>query len=205
MRLTTQHGYDLARVVSAMQKAIRRNDVRQAGYWAMELTLSGYGAYCWRRLLIISAEDCAALVTGEVKALFEAWDLIRKSMTDKARWNFAGRIFVAKAVILLCTAAKSRDADHLANLVHEAGSISDAEAKRMMAAADRDPMEIPDYADDCHTQAGKRRGLTRKDFFLTEDAALSPRGPNLFGRDLERLRKGEIQVANRDWKKGRRA
>lgn len=200
MRITTQGGHDLARVVSAMQKAIRRNDVRTAGYFAMELTSSGFGAYAWRRLLIISAEDCAALVTSEVKALYDAWDMIRKQMTDKARWNLAGRIFVAKAVILLCTAAKSRDADILANLVHEAKGISDAEVAAILKRTE--PVPIPDYADDVHTMQGKRRGLTRRDFFLTEDAAITPRGRTLFDDDIERLRAGELDVADRNWKKG---
>jgi len=202
MRLTTKRGHDLARVVSAMQKGIRRNDVRMAGYCAMELHTSGFGAYAWRRLLIISAEDCAALVTGEVKALYDSWDLVRKEMTDKDRWKLAGRVFMAKAVILLCTAAKSRDADHLANLVHEAKGVSDKAVETLLAATKVET--LPDYTDDCHTMQGKRRGLRRRDFFLTEDAALSPRGPSLFAEDLKRLRRGDLEVADRNWSKGKR-
>ncbi len=194
------------RVISAMQKAIRRNDTRIAGYMAMEATSSGYGAYCWRRLLIISAEDCAALVTAEVEALARAWHDIGKTMQDKERWKLAGRIFVAKAVILLCTAAKSRDADHLGNLVHEAGAIPEATIVALLAETDDDArQDIPDYADDCHTQKGKRAGLTRRDFFLTEDQALTPRGPNLFADELARLDRGELNVQDRHWGKDRRA
>ena len=203
MQLRTKRGYELARVISTIQKAIRRNDARVAGYFAMEAVSSGYGAYCWRRLLIISAEDCAAIVTGEIQALYDAWTLVGNKMSDKERWLLAGRVFVSKAIILLCTAAKSRDADHLGNLVHEAKGISDAEAATLIEEADGDALEVPAYADDCHTQKGKRAGLTRRDFFLTEDAALTPRGPTLFDAEIDRLRAGELHVADRDWRRKR--
>lgn len=204
MLLRTARGYELGRVISAIQKAIRRNDARVAGYFAMEAVTSGYGAYCWRRLLIISAEDCAALVTAEVKALYDSWEMIGEKMADKKRWRLAGRVFVAKAVILLCTAGKSRDADHLANLVHEAKGISDDQAAALIARADTDRLDVPDYADDCHTMKGKRAGLTRRDFYLTEQAALAPRGPSLFDGEIEALRRGELQVADRHWGKRKR-
>ena len=62
MRIQTQRGYDLPDVVSALQKAIRRGDVKLAGYMALEL-FPRYSEYCWRRLLTISAEDCHGLIT----------------------------------------------------------------------------------------------------------------------------------------------
>src|SRR5262245_8460336 len=71
--ITTVRGYDLPDVVSALQKATRRGDGRIAGYFAIELFESGFAAYAWRRLLTISAEDCAGLVTQEVKALYDSW------------------------------------------------------------------------------------------------------------------------------------
>lgn len=200
MRLVTKNGYALSDCVSVMQKAIRRNDTRRAGYFAMELHLSGYGLYAWRRVLIISAEDCAGLVTAEVKALFDSWGEVRRQMGDKIRFHYVGRVFLAKAVILLCTAAKSRDADHLANLVHEAGSMTTEEAEAYLAELDAsERLDVPEYAIDCHTRKGRAMGRTRRDFFLAEDAALTPRGPSLFDADLERLRRGEIAVADRNW------
>jgi len=65
----TTRGYGLNEVVSAMQKAIRRGDERLAGYFTIELFESGFEQYAWRRLLTISAEDCARIITQEVKAL----------------------------------------------------------------------------------------------------------------------------------------
>ena len=39
---------------------------------------------------------------------------------------------------------------------------------------------IPGYAYDCHTQAGRRRGATKKKFFADEQEALKPKQPGLF-------------------------
>ena len=40
-----------------------------------------------------------------------------------------GRIFISKAVILLCAARKSRDADHLQNFTHDALAGIDADSR----------------------------------------------------------------------------
>jgi len=39
---------------------------------------------------------------------------------------------------------------------------------------------IPEYAYDCHTREGKKRGKTKADFFKAEQAALQPFQPWLF-------------------------
>jgi hypothetical protein len=39
---------------------------------------------------------------------------------------------------------------------------------------------IPDYAYDCHTQAGRRRGATKAKFFIDEQEALCPKQLGLF-------------------------
>lgn len=184
MRMKTRRGYDLSEVVSALQKAIRRGDERIAGYFAIEMFESNFTAYAWRRILTTSAEDCAGLVTAEIEALFRAWQAIDKHKKGR------GRIFLAKAVILLCRAAKSRDADHLTNLVYDPKAIDDAALEACLddARGSREP--IPDYALDCHTAAGKRRGKTKRDFFLDEHDALKPRAGGLFDEDLEALRRG---------------
>ena len=59
----TVRGYRLGDVVSALQKTIRRGDARLAGYFAIEMFESNFAAYAWRRLLTISAEDCAGVIT----------------------------------------------------------------------------------------------------------------------------------------------
>jgi len=173
----TKRGYEFGEVSSAMQKAVRRADAKLAGYWALELWESGFGQYVWRRLLTVSAEDCWGILTQEVKALHDAYTEINRH-TPSSRPK--GRIFISKAVILLCLAKKSRDADHLQNFVYDrqAGLDPETLAEDLRTAGKYVP--IPDYAYDCHTPQGRTMGRTKRDFFKAEQDALQPRLPGLF-------------------------
>lgn len=177
-RLKTVRGYAMLDVASALQKAIRRADARLAGYWAIELFESGYREYVWRRLLTVSAEDCWGVITHEVEALFRSWQLIDQQKKG------AGRIFVAKATILLAQARKCRDADHLTNLVYDPKAVDEARLEADLDEARRLPEQIPDYAFDCHTADGKRAGKTKRDFFIEEQKALKPRQMGLFDEEV---------------------
>jgi replication-associated recombination protein RarA len=170
----TVRGYDFYEAASALQKAIRRADARLAGYFAIELHESRFGEYVWRRLLTVSAEDCAGIVTREIWALYQSWQLIRKRKPE------GGRIFMAKAVILLCQHPKSRDADHLTNFVYDRQLPPDADIEAALEEARKDRPSIPAYAFDVHTAAGRARGATRKQFFRDEHDALQPRLPGFF-------------------------
>ena len=152
MRLRTIRGYDFGEVSSAMQKAIRRGETQYAGYWALELWASGFGNYVWKRLLTVSAEDCWGIITQEVKALHDSYAMINANLSGR---RARGRIFISKAVILLCAAKKSRDADHLQNFVYDemCGIDPDTLADELRSAPEYVP--VPDYALDCHTRRGK--------------------------------------------------
>lgn len=174
--IRTIRGYALLEVSSALQKSIRRGNARTAGYWAIELFESGYAPYVWRRLLTISAEDCWGVITHEVEALYRAWTVIHKQKAG------AGRIFVAKAVVLLAMARKCRDADHLTNLVYDKALVDDRmlESDLENARKNLGNVPIPDYAFDCHTQKGRMMGKTKRQFFKDEFDALKPRQKGLF-------------------------
>jgi replication-associated recombination protein RarA len=176
VRIITKRGYDFGEVSSAMQKAIRRADTRLAGYWALELWASGYGNYVWKRLLTVSAEDVWGLITSEIKALHDSYVHVNKGVPAR---EARGRIFISKAVILLCAARKSRDADHLQNFVYDAlaGIDADKLAADLLKAG---KMKVPDYAFDCHTRKGRKLGKTKADFFREEQQALKPFQPGLF-------------------------
>lgn len=172
--LKTIRGYALLDVASALQKAIRRADARLAGYWTIELFESNYRDYLWRRLLTISAEDCAGLITYEVEALYRSWQMIDRQKKG------GGRIFCAKAAILLAETAKCRDADHLTNLIYDRRAIDEATLEADLRAAREAVEQIPGYAHDCHTRQGKAAGKTKEQFFHDEHIALEPRVPGLF-------------------------
>lgn len=171
-KLRTVNGYDFYEVASAMQKAIRRGDAKVAGFFALELWHSGYRDYVWKRLFTISAEDCYGLITSEIEALWQGHELVNK----KAK-NPKGRIFVSKAVILLCEVRKSRDADHLQNLIYDR---KDVDVEKWIEDVRKEPIQIPEYAYDIHTRKGKMRGRTKEDFFREEYEALKPRQKGLF-------------------------
>lgn len=175
--LHTKRGYDFGEVASAFQKAIRRGEAKLAGYWGLELYDSGFREYVWKRLLIISAEDCWGMITQEVEALYRAHNLVNKGRTEE---RCPGRLMVVKAAILLSQAKKCRDADHLICQICEADVIP-AETLLADLEAAKDAIEsIPDYAFDCHTLKGRRAGKTKKDFFKNEFEALWPQVPGLF-------------------------
>lgn len=153
--IQTVSGYSLDEVVSALQKAIRRGDERQAVYWAVEIDKSGYGNYAWKRLKIISAEDVSINEVGistEIWALFSMWQELSKKKDHNAP------LFLIKGTILLCRAKKNR-------------MVCDATVLHYETAELVERLEIPDYALDQHTVRGKRmqRGVKH---FLESSAKL---------------------------------
>ena len=91
MKIRTICGYDFFEVSSAMQKAIRRADVRVAGFFALELWSSNFRDYVWKRLFTISAEDCYGLITSEIEALWQGHELVNKNRQEPK-----GRVFVSR-------------------------------------------------------------------------------------------------------------
>lgn len=177
----TKKGYDFYEVSSAMQKAIRRGDAKIAGFCALELFHSGYKDYVWKRLLTISAEDCWGILTQEVMALYEAFKMVNKN-------NEKGRIFISKAVILLSTAKKCRDADHLQNFIYDKELLEEDEINKYLEEMD-ETIILPEYTYDCHTMKGKKKGKTKKDFFQDEYNALNNRQLGLFDYVIESIEK----------------
>lgn len=177
MELKTQRGYDFYEVASALQKSIRRGDVKIAGYMALEL-FPRYAEYCWKRLLTISAEDCYGVITKEVKALYDSFWVINKGKKGEA---LKGRIFISKAVLLLCQCKHNRDADILSNYVHDKKyGITDEQIEDYFEEIRKEEIKVPEYVYDVHTLKGKMAGKTKKDFFREEEDALANKQMSLF-------------------------
>lgn len=182
-KINTRNGYDLFVVSSALQKSIRRNDPRLAGWAIVELFESGFMNYAWKRLLVISAEDCDGIITGEIEALMRAQELVQR---QAKKGKHAGFIFFAKATLLLCAHPKNRDSDHLAYLAKEGFLASDEEILKYMNDIKREGVgPIPDYVYDVHTAQGRARGKTKDQFWREEQAGLRPKQPGLFDDLLE--------------------
>ena len=158
--LKTPHGHKVGEVASALQKDVRRNNEREALYWAYELALTGYSNYAWKRLRIIASEDVGPgtpMMAVLIRTLYENFNEQKKA--DKGDEGNAV-LFLAHAVIALCRAEKSRVVDTALVVL-----IGGPEGRARF--------EIPDYALDMHTAAGRRlkRGA---EHFYEECAAVSP-------------------------------
>ena len=180
MELQSKRGYAYFEVASAMQKAIRRADGKMAGYWAIEMFESGWTDAVWKRLLTISAEDCAGIITKEITALHDSFKYVNTGKSDPGG-KVKGRIFLAKAVLILAASPKSRDADHLTNLVYDRKlSVTDEQIAADLDEARKTMQRVPEYAFDVHTREGRIRGKTKDDFFREEFDALQPKQLGLF-------------------------
>ena len=161
---TTPGGYRNDEVASALQKEIRRGNEQDALHWASELDLAGHGSYVWKRLRIIASEDVGLaepMMAVLVRTLYENWLEQRKA--DKAArgegHSLVASLFLVHAVIALCRAPKSRLVDHALVVVYQ---------------GERPGVEIPDYALDMHTMAGRQMGRGAEHFY-EEGAVLHPR------------------------------
>lgn len=153
-RLGTLNGYSLFEVTSWMQKAIRRGRIEDACWCAVELDISSYGEYCWRRLRIIASEDVGMAnpsAAPMVDALYNGWKDFASRDQD------ADRLFLIHAVFGLCLSPKSRVVDNLT----------------IVAYTDHGTPEVPDWAYDMHTQKGRAMGRG-VDHFYEEGAATFP-------------------------------
>ena len=181
--LVTKNGYSMFEMSSMIQKAIRRCDIPHAAYAAVELYPS-YRSMLWNRLLTVSAEDCYGIMTKEIVALSQADERVNaKKSAEKCNM-----VFLAKAILLLCMARKSRDADYVAcNYLWGNRKLSDEEFLDLVDASEVERLmreephfRVPDYVYDVHTYRGKQRGKTQLDFFQEENAALEPKQMSLF-------------------------
>lgn len=139
-------------VVSALQKSIRRGKCEDAVYWGVELYISNFIPYAWKRLRIIACEDVglayplAPVVIDTLKKLYD--DLSRKD--DKKNQN---RMPYVQAILFLAKCKKSRYVDWCQSYWFDEIIMNGGKK------------EIPGYAIDIHTRKGKIIGKTINDFF----------------------------------------
>lgn len=165
-QLVTKNGHKLSEMSNLLQKAIRRGDVELAGYAANEM-FGYYHSYLWRRLLMISAEDCYGVITKEIVALKQADD----EFNAKRKGYDREKLFVAKALTLLLYCKKNRDACYIACNYMLSERVLKRDEYIHIDECKFDGV-LPDYCNDCHSYEGKRRGKTVQEFIKTEEEAL---------------------------------
>lgn len=143
-------GYEFGEVTSAMQKEIRRGDERAAVYWGL-LLYDASTWYAWKRVLVTAAEDvglAAPQTVALVCSLARAWAQCKQGS------YYVSAHHVTMAIMALARAPKSTEVEDLQSLTLELQKRGD---KR----------EMPEYAVDAHTKAGKERGATWAEWYDT--------------------------------------
>ena len=106
----TCNSYDMYEVLSALQKAIRRQEPGLATIWAMELAMSGYYAHVASRLRVTAQEDIGP---ADPQAVVFANIALDRADAWKAKSDSAWRMAIANACYALAMANKSRVGDLL--------------------------------------------------------------------------------------------
>ena len=183
----TIRGFDVWECVSALQKAIRRGEEASALTWAVELDQSGYAKMLWSRLIVIAAEDVGLADPTMVTHIKTLYDTHQMFVARKNK-HMPERLYSTQAVMMLVRAPKSRMVDNAvwATYGHE------------------DPLvdQIPDYALDAHTQAGRDAGKgktaeTNPDSFALENEA--DLGPNPYAERKTAYRERVGMKTSQEW------
>jgi replication-associated recombination protein RarA len=148
--IRTLNGYKADEVISAIQKCIRRSDVEGAVFWLTEANVSGYGAWCWRRLFTIVSEDVGL---AEPLAPTVLWSLYEMTLViiANSKKPAAGEKRVYPPLHLLHAGM------YLARLPKNR-ELADADCTMVLRMKRRQLMEVPDVARDTHTAAGRQMG-----------------------------------------------
>lgn len=160
-RIRTQNNFDFFEVSSAYQKSVRRGS-HKALHWAYELYISGYGEYFWKRTHIIAMEDVGLAdpdAITRIVALKQAYDYLHKKKDPHER------LCIFQAVLYLVGVQKSRLVDWTKMKIVNSHKLVCEGGVDPVTNQPVEPLEIPDYALDCHTRRGKQAGKTVLDFF----------------------------------------
>lgn len=156
--MKTHNGYPCDEVISALQKDIRRGNGDDAGFWAYELAISGYGKKLWERLAVICAEDIGLsdpYSMNLIRSAHEEYLTLDEKSGDAT-------IICIFAAVYLAGRPKSRIIDDMYSCFR----------KRLV-----DYPAIPDYAIDKHTARGKNLGKGIDHFY--DIGAVIKAGPKM--------------------------
>jgi replication-associated recombination protein RarA len=170
--MRTKHGYAVDEVASAVQKCIRRGLEEDALYWAYEMMHSpnkSHQTLLWNRLKVIATEDIGP---GDF-AMAILIDVLWRNWKEKKKED----LYYVNAVIALCRSPKSRINDNAVNMFktrdalgkweHKPLPLDTLDESKLVPATEPtyDNRNVPGFALDRHTRAGKAAGLGKRDFY----------------------------------------
>jgi replication-associated recombination protein RarA len=147
----TKNGLPAMQVVSAMQKAIRRGQEREAMECACELlhTSKGFTTLVANRLEIISHEDIDTAASPHIVPFVATCAEQARRWYDPVKIG-KSRMAIGNAIRMMARAPKSREGDHFGLAVGLASEIA--------------VPDLPDHSADMHTAAGRAKGRGLKHF-----------------------------------------
>lgn len=149
----TRLGHSAYDVRDYLLFALDALDVEAVGYAAYEL-LMRYPKFYWNTLKKKATDIGCPCLANEISYLQKVGEFKIVELAS------------AKALVLLMKAIKRGGSDTLiADIVDDNIDLSNYSHVCY---------DIPEYVFDCHTRVGKARGKTKKDFIVTEQAALKP-------------------------------
>jgi replication-associated recombination protein RarA len=148
--------YEFDEAISAMQKEIRRGNLEDALFWAIEVEKNNPIAL-WNRLVVITSEDIGPANT-QISVLI--YVLRKNYFRALDHHKSANRLFLTHAIFSLVHSSKSRIVDDLCNAMY--GEIEFDFKEKI----------IPEYDLDKHTKEGRRR-KNKWEHFHTEGTKLA--------------------------------
>jgi len=178
-KVLTKNGHDFWEMLSLLQKAIRRNDYKNAGAAANEL-FPKHRNSIWDTIYTVFAEDCFPC-----SGVGETLIALKQMQDDFTKRGKPGKIFISRAICLVCLCLKNRDAAFYGcNYFHDANH-PELEENREQDFETIPLTSIPPWTFDVHTLKGKMAGKTIWDMIESEQAALTPLQKGLFDDDKE--------------------
>lgn len=174
----TKNGLPAMACVSAMQKCIRRGMEREAMEFAVELmhTSKAFHSMVCNRLEVIAHEDIETvaapwIVPFVATAVAQSRERYGKNPDNPGE----ARLMIGNAIRLLCAAPKSRKGCHFAAAVGLRSLLEEFKP------------EIPDWAEDQHTYAGRAKGRGIKHFREEGAKLVPPAQPDEYEEEAYRL------------------
>lgn len=179
----TKNGLAAMGCLSALQKCIRRGLELEAMRFAVELhrTSKAFASMVANRLEIISHEDIDTLAAPWIVPYVATACAQARAWYDPAKLG-KSRMAIGNAIRLMARAPKSREGDHF----HVAAGLA-AELEGYVP-------QIPDWANDGHTLAGRRQGRGLE-YFRTVSTQLHPAPAQPDQYEAEAYRLWELKLA----------
>lgn len=161
--LRTKNNYDLMEVRSSLQKTIRRGNLEDSLYWAIELYESNFEAYLIYSLSVIAAEDIGHFNPSTYAAINSCLGLWHSLLTErkKKKQRTELRPALGSIIIMMVTSKKTRMAD-------DVWMWGELQRKNGLW------LDIPDVALDEHCRRGKDLGRSSR-FWIKQASKIYPK------------------------------